>query len=284
MNKFKQIVWLASYPKSGNTWLRLLFDAYFLVECDINAIFTSVSDDTAYRHITGTGSDPRHFPIDVQQLTRPMALLRLVEEYNRSKVDGVPLLIKTHSGNYLANGIQLLPEAVSKRAIYLVRDPRSVAVSFAKHMGVSIDEIIETMQKRHFALTANAEGSNKMDDTIGHYRFHVESFSGKNGELIGARVFRYEDLRRIPEKVFAQMLGHIGVEIDQERVKRAVELTQLSRLRKQESEKGFVEASAKSKSPFFGDGKVAGWKSELTQAQARQIMKLAGRSAQNFYN
>lgn len=277
---YKQINWLASYPKSGNTWLRSFLDAYFLGECDINQIVTSVSDDIAARHAIGDGQSLRNLPVDVAQLTRPMANLRLVTEYNRSvgEVD-VPLFVKSHNGNYVANGIQLLTEQLTNSAVVIVRDPRDVAVSFAKHLGIEIDEMIYKMCERYFTLDANGI---KMSDTIGSWHGYYQSFFGKNGELINARIFRFEDMRMYPLRTFKAILVHMGVKPSDDRIEMALAEVDLSKLQQQEKQNGFKEASKKNPDGFFGKGKVGGWRDILTLAQANRIRQLGGNFMKAF--
>jgi len=109
---YKQIVWLSSYPKSGNTWIRCFVDAYLTGEVDINNLVGSVTDDGSQRCLPGDGSDPSKYPIDVQILTRPMGLLRLVRQFELNKAEGgpdIPLFVKTHNAHLVTNGIELLP-------------------------------------------------------------------------------------------------------------------------------------------------------------------------------
>ena len=75
---YKQIVWIASYPKSGNTWVRCFFDAYFMNEVDINDILCSVTDDLPSAYDIGDGTHIKEHRFEIQQLARPMALLRLI--------------------------------------------------------------------------------------------------------------------------------------------------------------------------------------------------------------
>lgn len=266
---YKQIVWLASYPKSGNTWVRCFLDAYFLGEIDINQIVCSSSDDNSKLHQIGDGSDPRELPIDLQQLARPMAMLRLVRMYNEEKIPGVPLFLKTHSANMLTNGIELLPVSLTKAVIHIVREPRDVVPSFAKHMGITIDKAIEFLGDKYRVLKTD-EGA-KMMDFISSWRLHTQSFV--DGDSHNIKTFVYEDMIKNPVDSFSAILEHAGVEPDRERVKKALELVKLDKLKKQEKDKGFTEASPMTKEGFFGDG-GSNWKTKLTPIQAKRVEKI----------
>lgn len=284
MTDYQQIVWLASYPKSGNTWVRMLLDAYYLAELDINEILTSVSDDFAPHHQVGDGSDVRTFPVDIQALTRPMAMLRLVRAYlsdDNARALGVPLVAKTHNANLLVNGHELLPEPLTKAVIYIVRDPRDVAPSFQRHMGMdTMDEAIDEMLNKHRVLGAGKE-TNKVSDFISSWPLHVNSYI--NADSHNIKYYRYEDLRHDPATVFADMLVHAGVKADMDRVRQAVEITDLSKVRQQEAEKGFREHSPHAET-FFGRGEVGTGKRKLSPAQRHRLEKACASYLKRIYN
>lgn len=270
---FKKIVWLYSYPKSGNTWVRLFLDAYFLREVDINEILCSVGDDGIARYQVGDGSEVWRWPVDIQQLTRPMAMLRTVLAYHASE-QPFPLFVKTHQANTIANGVELLPEALTKATIHIVRDPRDVLPSFANHMGCDADMAVDLMTRKYNLLAA-AEG--RVADFLGDWSMHTEAGLAAKGH--NSLLVRYEDLRADPQTWFSRILEHAGVEVDPARVAAALELTALSRLQKAEREQGFKEGSTKAKEPFFGAGAIGKkiaphHRSKLERAFRKTMQKL----------
>lgn len=274
-NDYKQIVWLASYPKSGNTWVRLFMDAYFLGELDINEIVTSTGDDVAKRYIFDDFMrDLWRAPVDIQQLVRGASLLRSVNVYQDTLHGEIPLFIKSHAANVVANGVELLPAALTKATIYIVRDPRDVLPSFCNHMGADIDDGLKKFTNKYQLLAATEV---RVADYISDWGSHVESFLAAADHNV--MLVHYEDLRAEPVAVFSAILQHAGVEPELERVEKAVELTKLSRLKKQEAELGFKEASAKAKDPFFHTGEIgkaipAGIKSGIERAFRKTMAKV----------
>ena len=265
---YRQIVWVASYPKSGNTWFRCFLDAYLLGEVDINEIVTSLPDDLAARCAVGDGSNATDFPIDIQMLTRPMAMLRLVREYVASKTVDLPLFVKTHNTHVIANGVEMMPECLTKGTIYLVRDPRDVLMSFAKHMGQDdYDVVIGYFLNKMRCL--NDGGGVKMMDFISSWPEAVKSFA--NADTHNVKVFRYEDMKADPVKAFSGMLEHAGVAVEASRVKAAVDMVSIARLADQEKKKGFGESSKHAKHQFFGG--TPKWQEVLTPKQVRTIEK-----------
>ena len=268
---YNQIVWLASYPKSGNTWVRMFLDSYLLEEVDINDVVCSVTDDRADRMQIGDGSHIAEAPVDIQQLARPMGLLRLVKEFNANNPI-TPLFVKTHSAHMLANGIELLPASLTKSVVYIVRDPRDVVVSFAKHMGSTIDEAIEYMDDRYRVLTSDPT---RCADFLSSWDGHVNSFL--NADTHNVRVFQYEEMRRNPVETFSRIVEHMGLPVDKNRVQQALERVELNKLREIEKDKGFVESSPHAKNNFFGHGRIGGWEKKLTPKQVHLIEKKFGR-------
>lgn len=267
---YKQIVWLASYPKSGNTWLRCFLDAYLMGEVDINNILCSVQDDIAAAHQIGDGGDVTKLPIDIQQLTRPMALLRQVRAYNEMN-PVTPLFMKSHSPNYIANGIELFPPALTKKIVYIVRDPRDVVISFAKHMGTDLDIGVKWMNDKYRTLTST---DIRTADFLGAWDAHVLSFL--NDDIRDVLIIKFEDIRANPVQEFTKVIQHVGLELDHAKVRKSVELTALDRLKNQEEEKGFKESSPHAKDKFFGKGEIGGWKGKLTQKQRYRLEKDLG--------
>jgi hypothetical protein len=165
--------------------------------------------------------------------------------------------------------VPLCPPELTKGAVYLVRDPRSVAVSFAKHLGKSIDDTITLMSKEQGALVR--------EDRQGHFlqswSQHVRSWLEEDG-MIRAGCVRYEDLRADPETMFVKVFECLGMKDHKQvmdRIPWAIEQSTLSRMREQEKAHGFKEASQHAPKDFFGDGSIDGWRDVLTQEQIERI-------------
>jgi len=266
---YQTICWIASYPKSGNTWFRLFLDAYYLGEVDINDMVCSLSDDAVSRAQVGDGSHPWKYPIHIQQLTRPMALLRLVRAFADNKFSDIPLFVKTHNANISTNGIELLPAMLTKAMICIVRDPRDVVLSYAKHMGKTVDQAIDMMCDKYQTLIAD---ESRMSDVTSSWNIHTNSFlHDKDHNVL---IIQYEDMKANPVDTFSKMLKHAGVEVDKEKVRKAVKIVDIKNLKKREKASGFKESSPNAKNQFFGTG--IGWSNELTPKQRYRIEKQFG--------
>ena len=139
----KSLMWLASYPKSGNTWMRA-FLANYIFDLDqpvpvnqLSRLGIGDANTLAHRRVAGGRFD----------VTNPRETVRI----RRKMLDtidgnGADLnLIKTHNQNTKAFGTDLVPRHQTKGAIYIVRDPRDMAVSYASHHGMTLDETVERL-------------------------------------------------------------------------------------------------------------------------------------------
>lgn len=255
----KEMAWLASYPKSGNTWVRLLMSAYLTGRCDINAIMCSTNDTYHYPYQAVV---PKQF--DEMENWEWAACACAAALHVPLAIRERPLLIKTHHANLQPFGYTVIPHLMCEKAVYLIRDPRDVAISYAKHIGSSIDDAISSMGDDTTLLVKDGVPP----QFICSWSQHVNSWlNHRSIEVMGVR---YEDLIEHPVEVFAGILQFLEENPNKQRVEQAVELTNLENLRKQEEKHGFGEASRKAK--FFGQGGST-WKTILSNTQINRIAK-----------
>ena len=262
MTDLRRIIWISSFPKSGNTWMRLLLGYYFLprdAEFDINTIFRFTTADVRQDFYDKAAGRP-FVAASVQDWLklRPKAL-RLIA----ASKPGFHF-VKTHCMIGLAEGVPLIPPDVTAGAIYLIRNPFDVAPSYARHQGVDIDQTIELMADQQ-----NFHGSRKnIFELIGRWDTHIHGWTNAKG--LACHVVRYEDLLADTERSFRDLLGFLNAEINDGQLRRAIRLTRFNELQKQEQEKGFRERPAQMER-FFARGAAGGWRDELTPAQVARI-------------
>ena len=254
------ITWLASYPKSGNTWVRMFLSAYSTDSLDINRPALSTGDNHPYCWQNAAMKPITELTDGEKLLLRPAALLHLLE----MKFQGAnPFLVKTHWFNMVLEGCQTIPQMLTKRAVYVLRDPRDVAISFSRHFSSTVDEAIEAMgQERHAILDEK-----KLPSVTGTWSAHVESWTKSKPYPVG--VMKYEEMLDDPVRRFTGMLEFLEMPLDEARIARAIAACSFDRLQAQESEKGFRER--KGDAPFFHTGKAGGWQDKLSDKQVRRI-------------
>jgi len=252
--------WLASYPKSGNTWLRLLLEAYRRNGAlDINDVRISHSDGGA---TIAQGVSP--MPIEAlgwrgELLLRPAAMLNMLCRL------GDPILVKTHFANIQLDGLPpCIPREFTKKAVYVVRDPRSVLSSFAKFYQFPFDKACDAMASPEFMIGGNAAFARCLLSTWSN---HVASWASETAFPV--HVVKYEDMLADTAKELTEVLTFLEIEVDKKLVAKAVKAASLAQLRGAESSAGFRENSGKS-GPFFGSGGTR-WRDELGPKWVRRI-------------
>lgn len=265
-----QIVWLASYPKSGNTWLRSLITACQQApeqELDINALSSGGAAARAtLDELLG---------LDTDDLTRDELRQLLPLAYRRwsAQQNGL-LFLKTHDAHATSPvGETIFPLDATRAVVHLVRDPRDVAVSAMHHWGLSLDSTIARLNNAGQWLAEEASSgplvSQQLSDWTGHTRGWLDC------PLLVLTV-RYEDLLADTPRVFRQILDHIGLAVDEARVAQAVEQCRFDRLQAQERDRGFAERRRNATAPFFRAGRAGGWRQVLTDAQCASLVAAHG--------
>ncbi|WP_397542204.1 sulfotransferase domain-containing protein [Roseovarius salis] len=261
----KSIVWLSSYPKSGNTWVRM-FLANYLENGDaplpINRINKyGFADHVAdhYRKAAGPAADLSD-PRQVVAL-RPRVL-------NALNTNGATInFVKTHNAITQAFGVPLIPPELTQAAIYIVRNPLDVALSYARHFSVTHEEAVDRMSSSSNVTTPN---DRYVAHYLGSWSDHVQSWRMVNGFAV--HVVRYEDLLETPERSFGGILRAAGLPVDPPRVEKAVRFSTFDEAARQEEATGFVEKTDRAER-FFSVGGSGQWKTDLAPELARRLRK-----------
>jgi hypothetical protein len=266
------IVWLASYPKSGNTWVRMILTNLDSRDrpADINTPLSGsgmASSREAFDEATLLPSGLlTHDEADQIRPRVHAALARQVGE-------GADIrFVKVHDAyRRVPGGAPLLAGADGARgALVIVRDPRDIAVSLACHIGGTIDQAIEAMRDDdHAFCSALLSQAPQLRQHLGSWSDHVASWLDQPD--VPAHLLRYEDLEARPIDAFGCAMDFVGRNCDDEQIERAIRFADLSELQRQEREKGFTEASSESKVAFFRSGRSGVWKDELSAAQVARI-------------
>lgn len=259
------LVWLASYPKSGNTWTRVFLANYILDRDtpvplgEIHRIGANDSGVDLYKRIAGPGFLPTDLSAALTTRTR---LLKALSE-NGASVN----FLKTHNLNAPVGMAQLVPPALTKAAVYILRDPRDVAVSYARHFGVSHAKAVANFAD---ANHSTAPSQQAVKQYLGTWSAHVAGWV--DGAAFPVFVQRYEDMLAAPEEVFASMLEFIGIPVEPKRLSKAVRFSDFGELSRQEAETGFSERSANS-DRFFHTGTANQWRTALSEEEARRLVE-----------
>ncbi len=147
-----KIIWLASYPKSGNTWLRILLTNYWRngdQPASINQLEPTPLASSRILFDDLVGIESANLSHDEIDRFRPAFYLRWANQHPSTT------FLKVHDAyRLLPDGRPLLPADATAGAIYLLRNPLDVALSLAAHNGESVDQSIAALQQADYALCA----------------------------------------------------------------------------------------------------------------------------------
>lgn len=261
------IHWLASYPKSGNTWFRVLLDnlrADGPEPARINALGDHAASSSRAWLDEVLGYASADLSADEIDRLRP-AIYRWT-----LRQPGVAT-IKTHEAWTLtAGGEPLLGREATLGAVYLVRNPLDVAVSAAAHWGCSLDAAIERMGASDAALSdARRSLRPQVRQRLLSWSQHVRSWTG--GAVPNVLLLRYEDLLADTATHFARAAVHLGLPADPARIARAVRHSRFEELARQEREQGFRERPPEA-GRFFRSGRAGGGREQLSAAQVGRLL------------
>jgi len=267
----KNIVWLASYPKSGNTWTRIFLANYLFnrtTPMPINQVHRMGMGDSIekmYRMVAARSSSGfAGGNFDIADYRRTLSLRGKVLEgivNNDADVN----FVKTHNHRAKAFGVELITPGLTRSAIYILRNPLDMVLSYARQYGHTQEFAAAAIGRPDNSITG-ANGT--VAQFLGAWSDHVLSWTRCRAFPVLA--LRYEDMQADPDAAFTRVLEHIGVPPDPERVARAVQFSSFGELRKQEEATGFVERSPNS-DRFFHSGGSGQWREELVPEAVERI-------------
>lgn len=257
------IVWLASYPKSGNTWLRKFLQAYICgPPFRLNEYHPRFRGDLQPEDYQGVSRTPITDLGTVDHLSLRHAALWNMERSVQGRV-----YVKTHHSLSSQMRVEMIPVQLSQGAVYLTRDPRDLVLSYANHFGVSVDDAIT-----HIACPQNMVFDEKtpvLMHGIGEWSGHVRQWTERDYPL-PRFVVQYEKMVADPRKTFGRILHFLGEPKDDGRLEHAINATKFENLARLEDERGFKESSRKA-ARFFRKGQPGEWREVLSQEQIKRI-------------
>jgi hypothetical protein len=274
----QNIIWIASYPKSGNTWTRT-FLHNLLKELsghadgiqDINRLTEHTDWELPrfrFEQILGKSVD--------EATKAEIAWARPEVQRQLANSRAAPFFVKTHlcfGNDHRTPTINL---DATLAAIYIVRNPLDVVISYAHHSGQSVKATITHMASRGLR-TPGTELS--VYEILGSWSQHVASWTGITHRPV--HLIRYEDMLANPERVFGGLARFLRLQPSEEQLKRAVAKSSFAELRRQEDEHGFQERPD-SAERFFREGRSGQWSEALTRAQVEAICRVHAPVMQRF--
>ena len=270
----KKILWLASYPKSGNTWLRsiissLIYTSEGIFNFDLLKLIEQFDKPERYRFVKDINKDDyKKINLKIDCIAKYWIESQKKITINK-KINPIYNIFKTHSANLSVNNKNFTNNDVTAGCIYVVRDPREVVISFANHRGASIDKTIDFMSDIGSYFPFNQKTSLTL---LSRWDIHYKSWEDLNCPIL---ILRYEDLinnlyKEIQKIIFflnKTML--IDINNKDKKITNIIKNTNIKKFREFENKFGFQEASKSSK--FFGSGRTDSWKKILNKNQISKI-------------
>jgi Sulfotransferase domain len=271
------IVWLASYPKSGNTWTRAFIHNLVHVTSgetqaqqinELNQFSATSAAKVLFDEILGPSATDEH-------LEQIAAARSRVQQHLSDLVEGL-IFVKTHQALAVDRGYLTINFSVTAGAIYIIRNPLDVAISYAHHLSKPIDAAIDLMNLKNMETAGTDK---QVYELYGSWSQHVLSWTRKPHRAI--YVMRYEDMLAEPQKTFGGLARHLLFTPNEDQLADAIDRSSFERLRDQEEKDGFGERPKKAER-FFREGRTGQWKEVLTPAQIKRIVDAHGEQMQRF--
>ena len=253
------IIWIASYPKSGNTWLRSFLSTYFYTN-DNNFKFEYLKNIKQFNSKDYNNQS-------ISNIEEAIKNSEIAQEKIISK--NKTIILKTHSALLPINGYNFTSKKYTAGAIYIVRDPRNVVTSLGNHYNFNFDQSLNFMcNSKKYIIDDRKNGKN-----FSSFQF-ISSWSNnykswKNCKEFKVLFIRYEDLEINQYSVFIEIIDFINSiskkkeEISELKVKKIIESINFDLLKQKEKKIGFPEAVVgknNKKINFFFLGKKNKWK------------------------
>jgi len=261
-------IWLASYPKSGNTLVRSLLASYFFSK-------DGVYNFDLIKNILQFPTSKLFQNIDIDITNEKEVIANYIRaQQSINKKDSTQFL-KTHSYLFNIENNAFTDLNNSLGVIYIVRDPRNVVTSLANHSSISIEESANYLiDKWYFGGNLNnfndAMRTRLYTGTWATNYKSWKSFKSQGRYLL----IKYEDLTNKKEEILIKMLKFIyklnkkNFELDKIKLKNVIDTTSFERMKALENEFGFneskIEKMTGKKIPFFNLGKKNDWKKMIS--------------------
>ena len=260
------IFWIASYPKSGNTWIRSLLCSYYYTN---DGVFT---DDTLLKNI-GQFPEKKYFEKFNYNISVPGDTARFwIKAQELINQDKKLRFFKTHNFLGMINNTQFTNEKYTLGAIYILRDPRNIITSLKHHFEMSYEESLKFMlNERKFTYDYFKKNDYGDFQFLSSWEKNYQTWI--NNKIFPTLVIKYEDLISNTYDEFKKIINFIDNlinkknEFDKKKVLNSLSSTSFSNLKKIENIKGFSESlnskTNNKKIPFFNLGPENNWENKL---------------------
>ena len=269
------IFWIASYPKSGNTWLRALISSYYYSKDGVfhEKIIKNIGQFPEKKHFTSFNYDPKV----VTDTTR--FWIKAQEKINEDKK---LRFFKTHNVFGTLNNQNFTNKENSIGCIYIIRDPRNIITSLKNHYELDDDSALKWMtRENNFIYDVEKLDRDGYSDFQFISSWSTNYKSWKVQKKIPIKIIKYEDLLNKTYAVFMDVVKFINEttnnkeKVSKDKLKNSVNSTLFDKLKNNEEKYGFSEAiqskKVNKKIPFFHLGPKNDWKKILDKDLKKKL-------------
>jgi len=268
------IIWIASYPKSGNTWVRSLLSTYLYTE-DGSFNFNLLKKILKFPS-----------KIYLKYFTKDFSDIKKISEYWISAQERINLfnenksvLLKTHSALCTLENNSFTNKQNTQAVIYIVRDPRNVITSISNHYSLSIEESYDFMIDNKKILTSDRWGGKDfgISEVLGSWSQHYKSW--QNIKFAPILNIKYENLIDDTKNSLITIINFLqkftDAKIDEKKILKTIKSCNFENLREMEIKQGFDESAysekLEKKVNFFHLGKENNWEKLLRPEMEKKI-------------
>ena len=266
----QKIIWISSYPKSGNTWIMFLIANYFFnIERKDN--FEIVNKNIIK---FPPASLIKKFTTKKELIENPYNISKYwLKAQEQAKImKGNVMFLKNHNALVSVNGNEFTNENFSLASIYIIRDPRDVVVSYAHYSNLAFDKVIQNLCDKNLYYNLTDYHDFPDIEILGSWKFHYISW--RDGVPNMPKIIvRYEDLIKDSYSCFYKIINFLSkilnFKLDEEQIKFSVENSKFEKLQNNENKFGYIKNN--SNTNFFHSGKIQQWKNILNKSQIKTI-------------
>ena len=251
------IIWIASYPKSGNTWLRAFLSSYLYSnkkEFDFNILkkIPKFPNKDFFKDI---------IDMDVLKKNKFEIAKYFITAQQKMNLDNSIKILKTHNAYVSFKDHWFSNDENTKACIYIVRDPRAVVMSLSSYQNISIERAAD------LTMNPGTHGSSDKEGLIVDIRssWKINYLSWKKKKNFKGLIIKYEFLKKNKFVEFKKMLNflknYIDLELNDEKIKQCIDLCDFKKLKSLEAKSGFYESI--NSTPFFRKAELDEWKKLL---------------------
>ena len=262
------IIWLASYPKSGNTWVRVFLNSLFYTdnnESDINNL--SIGQFPNRKHF----KDITKNMDDINEFSK-----HCINAQSKLNLSNQTIFLKTHHAYWRNENYKFTDTQTTLGVIYIVRDPRNIITSLKNHYNFkNYDDALKfLLDDRKVIGTKNSEKEVDLPHIISSWKNHFNSWKKMNKNYL---LIKYENLINFPELEFEKITKYlenlINKKFKKTKILDSIKKSSFDNLKKKEQSNGFIEAPISTDQPisFFNMGPKNNWRNLLDKEISRKI-------------